>query len=543
MIVTLYHIPKDFNMKKKQIYLLISALVFWLFTFFTDTKLFTREPLNMNCLPVDEAAADFFYIVTKILVFGFIYGFLSFLMYAWKRKTVWIPFVLFFLVYLAGLLITYPGYYMNDDPIIFAYATRYYPVYWHQYLTSLFYMTGMSLFPASCGPVLLSDILYAMVYSYIFHEGYNLFSDKSKWLLGLLGIFPFVLLGALMCFRPAVYSSFFLFFTMLLVFDRKRGRLLDNKKMLLLAFLTGLLSLWRSEGLLLLLFAPVLLALAYRKSTVKRLLVFFVVSMACFLVLKIPQSMGEKKYYGSDYLIISTTRPLSVIVHREQKYEGAKEDLENISRITEYGYLHNDSLSCSAYNRYNSDHNEGRYTQTGADKAAQKAYLKSAVRMIFHNLDLYLGERLQLFLVTNGIYHYDTSMVLDLKPVVATDFHLYDHDKAYGFEMLEAYKRINRDGSDSYAMLLFRFGGEAYISMLLLAIGILAAALIRKKWFYVVLFLSLFAREAIIFLTAPASFIQYSYPFMYVTAAVGMVLFIEAVEKRKTGKGNERIDR
>lgn len=537
-MVSLYHTLKDFNMKKKQIYLLASTLVFWLITFFTDTKLFTREPLNMNCLPVDEAAADFCYIATKILVFGFIYGFLAFLLYAWKRKTVWIPFVLFLLVYLAGLLITYPGYYMNDDPIIFAYATRYYPVYWHQYITSLFYMTGMSLFPASCGPVLLSDILYAMVYSYIFHQGHEQFLGRSKWLLGLLGIFPFVLLGALMCFRPAVYSSFFLFYTMLLIFDRKRGKLLDNKKMLLLAFLTALLSLWRSEGILLLLFAPILLAFAYQKPSKKRLGVFWIVTIICFWLLKLPQSMGEDKYYGSDYLIISTTRPLSVIVHREQTYEGAGEDLDNISRITEYGYLHNDSLSCSAYNRYNSDHNEGRYTQTGADRAAQKAYLKSAVRLILNNLDLYLGERIQLFLVTNGFYQYDTGMVLDLKPVVATDFHLYDHDKAEGFEMLEAYKRIGWEGSEDYAMLLFRSGGEAYIPMLLLAMGILIAALIRRKWFYAVLFLSLFAREAIIFLTAPASFIQYSYPFMYVTAAVGMVLLVEALEKRKMGKEN-----
>ena len=524
-------------MKKKQIYLLISTLVFWLITFFTDTKLFTREPLNMNCLPIDEAASGFCYVVTKILVFGFIYGFLSFLLYAGKRKTLWIPFVLFFLVYLAGLFFTYPGYYMNDDPIIFAYATRYYPVYWHQYLTSLFYMTGMSLFPASCGPVLLSDILYAMVYSYIFHEGYGLFSGRYKWLLGILGIFPFVLLGALMCFRPAVYSSFFLFYMLLLVFDRKKGCLLHNQKMLLLAFLTALLSLWRSEGIVLLFFAPILLVLAYRKPSVKRLGVFFLTSILCFLVLKLPQSMGEEKYYGSDYLIISTTRPLSVIVHSDRNYEGLEEDLENISRITEYGYLHNDSLSCSAYNRYNSDHNEGRYTQTGADQETQKAYLKSAVRLILHNLDLYAGERIQLFLVTNGFYQYDTSMVLDLKPVVATDFHLYEHDKAEGFEMLEAYKRIAREGSDSYAMFLFRFGGEAYIPMLLLAMGLLITALIRKKWFYAVLFLSLFAREAVIFLTAPASFVQYNYPFMYVTAAVGMVLLVEVMEKRKTGKG------
>lgn len=526
-------------MKKKQRYLLITSLVLWLITFFTDRKMFSGAPLNMNCLPVDEAATDFFYIATKILVFGFIYGFLYFLVYARKKKTLLIPFAIFFFVYLVGLIITYPGYYMNDDPIIFAYATRYYPVYWHQYLTSLFYMVGMSLFPASCGPVLLSDIIYAMVYGYIFYEGSEIFRGKSKWLLGLLGVFPFVLLGALMCFRPAIYSGFFLFYIMLIIFDKKKGQALDYKKMLLLAFLTALLSLWRSEGIVLLVFAPVLLLVAYQKVSKKQLGIFFIASLCFFMILKVPQSIGEEKYYGSDYLIIATTRPLSVIVHREQTYEGAQDDLANISKVTEFGYLHNDSLSCSAYNRYNSDHNEGRYTQTGANAATQKAYIKSALRLILNNLDLYFGERIQLFLVTNGIYQYDTSMVLDLKPVVATDFHLYDHDRAYGFEMLDAYKRVSLEGSNNYALFLFDFGGEAYIPMLVIALVMLIVSFIYKKWFYVVLFVSLFAREAVIFLTAPASFIQYSYPFMYAVAAVAMVMVIEMMEKRETGRINK----
>ena len=64
-----------------------------------------------------------------------------------------------------------------------------------------------------------------------------------------------------------------------------------------------------------------------------------------------PQNHGEAKHYGKDYLIISTTRPLTVIVHREQTYPGAEEDLANINAITDLGYLSNDSLSCSAYNR------------------------------------------------------------------------------------------------------------------------------------------------------------------------------------------------
>lgn len=521
-------------MRKKQRYLLSVSLVLWLVTFLTDTRMFSKTPLNMNCLPVDEAVTGFYYIATKLIVLGFLYGFLSFLAYAVKRKTLWLPFVVFFFVYLTGLLLTYPGYYMNDDPIIFAYATRYYPVYWHQYLTSLFYMTGMSLFPASCGPVLLSDILYAMVYSYIFYEGTLLYPGKRGWLFGILGVFPFVLLGALMCFRPAIYASFFLFFVMIIVFDKRKRSTLGCPKLLLLAFLTALLSLWRSEGIVLLAFAPLLLFLAYKRVTKKQIGMFLLLSVCFFMLLKIPQSVGEQKYYGSDYLIIATTRPLSVIVHREQTYEGAEEDLANISKVTEFGYLHNDSLSCSAYNRYNSDYNEGRYTQTGADETTQKAYLKSAFRLIVHNLDLYFGERIQLFLVTNGIYQYDTSMVLDLKSVVATNFHLYDHDRAYGFEMLDAYKRLPLEGNDSYVMALFSCGGEAYIPMLLLALLLFVVALLYKKWFYVVLFLSLFAREAVIFLTAPASFIQYNYPFMYAVAAVAVVMVLEAAEKRKT---------
>ena len=57
------------------------------------------------------------------------------------------------------------------------------------------------------------------------------------------------------------------------------------------------------------------------------------------MLIKVPQNHGEAKHYGKDYLIISTTRPLTVIVHREQTYPGAEEDLANINAITDLGYL------------------------------------------------------------------------------------------------------------------------------------------------------------------------------------------------------------
>lgn len=91
-------------------------------------------------------------------------------------------------------------------------------------------------------------------------------------------------------------------------------------------------------------------------------------------MIKIPQTNGEKKYYGSDYLIISTIRPLSLIIHREQTYVGAEEDLANIDAVIDLDYISYETLSCSSYNRYNSDHNSGHFTETGADADTQKAF-------------------------------------------------------------------------------------------------------------------------------------------------------------------------
>lgn len=492
----------------------------------------------MNCLPIDTQMVPLMYLLTKVLLFFVIWGLFLFVSYAFKNKRVLLTFFSYMVIYMIGLLITYPGYFMSDDPIIWAYASRYYPVYWHCYLTSLYYMVGMSLIPASCGPVVLSDICYALVFTYIYEMSCRHFIGKLKHLTLLLGILPFTLLGALMCFRPALYAPIFLFLTVYLFFEKKSNAEFTYKKLIFISLFTAILCIWRSEGIVLLVFIFMILPFVYAKSfcNKKKVFLFLLCLLAFFGIIKAPQSRGEKLFYGSDYLIISTTRPLSVIVHRDQTYEGADEDLANISAITEFGYLHNDSLSCSAYNRYNSDHNQGKYTETGADKASQRAYLKSALRLIAHNLDLYLGERLQLFFVTNGIYNYPKDMVLNLKPVVTTDFPLYEHDRSYGFTLIDGNKRLPLHGLDSYALFLFSFGGEAYIPVLLLLCLMTVYTLIKKEYMIFFLALSMLAREGVIFLTAPASFIQYSYPVMFATVFLALMLLLQTLDMSKQNR-------
>jgi hypothetical protein len=533
------HLKNQFQkINKIHIGLFIGALLLWGFTFLTDQKIFTTDALNMNCLPIDTDAVPLMHILTKILVFLVIFGMLEFFWYAFHHKKLLIAFFAFFALYLLLLLCSYPGYYMSDDTIIFGYATRYYPVYWHNYLTSLFYMVGMSLFPASTGPIILNDLCLALVFAYIFYRTDRLFSTKIKYGIVLCGLMPFVLLSGLMCFRPALYAPFFLFFFAFLYFDKKEKKTLSWKKLVFLSFLTALLCFWRSEGIVLIIFCLLLLPLCYGRDY--RKLALFVLSFVIFFTtIKIPQSQGEAKYYGSDYLIISTIRPLSLIIHREQTYAQAQEDLANIDAVISLDYISYETLSCSSYNRYNSDFHEGRFTETGASQELQSAYLKSACRLIAHNLDLYLGERLQLFLTTNGIYHYNPALVMGMEQVTTSEFHLYQSDKAYGRELIEGNQRLHITGTAQLPLFLFRYGGEAYLPVLLLLVLCILITCIRKNWFIFFALASLLARELVIFFTAPASFIQYSYPTMFVTVFFAGILLLEkfsAISCRKVEK-------
>ena len=523
---------------KAYIGLFAGALFLWLVTFLTDRKTFTKDPLNMNCLPIDFDAVPFMHIASKILVFFVIWGMLLFFFYGLKHKKLLAAFIGFFLLYIILLLCSYPGYYMGDDTIILGYATRYYPVYWHNYLTSLYFMVGMSLFPASTGPIILQDICLSLVFSYIFYQTDRLFTGKAKYLILVCGLAPFVLLSALMCFRPVVYSPFFLFFFAFLIFEKKEKKSLTLGKLLMLSALAALLCFWRSEGIILFFFCFFIIPVCYGIKW-KKMIVFCIAFIIFFLGMRFPQSVGEKKYYNSDYLIISTIRPLSLILHREQTYPEAKEDLENINAVIDLGYITYETLSCSSYNRYNSDYNRGRFTETGADKEIQSAYLKSALRLIYKNPDLYLAERLQLLLTANNIYNYDKSLVLNLDPVTTSEYHLYKSDRDYGFILIDGNKRLPITGTNSLALFLFEYGGEAYLPVLFLLILTCIFTLIKKRWLTFWMALSLLAREGGIFLTVPAAFIQYNYPTMFAAFFLFMITIVEEIENNFYKKGND----
>ena len=63
-------------MKKKHIWCGAIAFLLLFITFYTDTKIFTTDPLNMNCLPIDIEMSKVMHVLTKVGVFGVFFGLL-----------------------------------------------------------------------------------------------------------------------------------------------------------------------------------------------------------------------------------------------------------------------------------------------------------------------------------------------------------------------------------------------------------------------------------------------------------------------------------
>ncbi len=538
-----------FKKNEKSIAEAVVAFFVWIGCIIASGKIFTNDPLSMGSLPMDYDAVPFMSILSKILALFAIFGFFKFIEYARKDMFTMPVFLVLVVLFLALLFISYPGYYMSDDALIFGYATRFLPVYWHNYLTSLYYMVAMTIIPASTAPIIMHCFISAMVFAYLYKKG-------GKIML-ICAILPFTLLSVMMCFRPVIYAPVFLFFFAFLYYDIYMAKPIGKDLHLrvgVLSVLAAILCLWRSEGIVLLPFCVILLPLSVirrgeetdihlngeevvKKSSMDKvaLALFAGIFVASYVLVRLPQAMGEEKYYGNDYLILATVRPLSLIVHEGKDYPEKEEDLENINKIVKLDYLQYETLSCTSFHRYNADKNSGSYTQTLASDADREKYIKSAARLIYKNLDVYLAERVQLFLVTNGIYGYDDALVGGHKQVETSEYALYASDRDYGEELIAGNQRIKINGTKAVADFLFKFGGEAYIPMLIVMIVTFIIAAIKKNGFIALIVLSLLARETLIFLTAPASFIQYGYPSMFVAAWA----FIAVLLSRKVVNAEE----
>ena len=220
------------------------------------------------------------------------------------------------------------------------------------YLTMWIPMLGLSLFPHEAAAVVFKILLISLGAGYCVYRLRRLYGTRLAYLLYLPFLLPPGLYLSVSIHRLPSYAVLYLVFAVRLLCDRAEGRSLTRGDYVLLCLAAALLTQWRSEGIYLLVLAPILFFLAYRprldrRQTALALAVF----LAAQVLVRIPQSVVSDEAAGERAMPLFEML-ISGMERKGLDKEKNAEDLAAVDRYIDLEALHalNEELGDYCYN-------------------------------------------------------------------------------------------------------------------------------------------------------------------------------------------------
>ena len=395
---------------KRNKWSIILSIIHIILSFYWENTIFTNTGFIVEAkFPCDEKDSELF-VKTAHMVACFIilFGWLS-IKRIWsnkKNKRMCRLFISLSFLFICFAFLTYPKMYgwEVDDLAIYELVTHKQVLFWHSYLTNLIYLASYFIFPHPISLPIIQVICWCGVCSYIILNIFIL--TENKW-LRTLG-WSFVVLYetysiALMPYRNCMYTILSLFFIAYLALNYMKNEKFSYKNIIILSIFGGILAFWRSEGCLYLLFTFFILVIGYGKKYIKQSIICTILMMISFFIVSFPQKIANEKYYRKDYMIINMVSALSPILNNQNcniDYYGAIEDLENINNVIDITYIK--QFGSMGYQYYNAS--QGRnLTQTNTSDVIQTRFIKSSIRLIGHNIGIFIRDRIRNFFSAIGV--------------------------------------------------------------------------------------------------------------------------------------------
>jgi len=541
-------------LKNKKVWLGIGILHFIL-SFFYEGILFTDTAMD-GVVMIHNTTGEilFCHILSKILggvIIIFLWQLVPLVLNNWKeKKAYFIPFFIITGLYMTVAVVTYPRVWEwnLDNYVDYSMAIRYMPDYWQYYFTNIVYSASLQVFPHPLSLTFVECMGFSGALGYLYGNMKESFPE-SKWryLTWSIILFPTAAVVAIFPYRNSFYMIVCLWTLTFITFEYIKKASLTLKKTIIYLLLAVILSGWRSEGIIFIIFIPIFMVLIYKKElTKKRCLIFLVSMLAIYYIFSLPQNMGMKKYFGKDYLIINLTNStLCYMLNNENinlSYEGADQDLENINNIISLDYIK--QIPDIAYQKYNED--QGRFlSQTLATPKDQAAFVSSAYHIIFHNPVLFIRERFYCFAKALGISWPDT-VSTPTDEGIENPTSLNEFTKLYTFGKNEIQKTVfwtdvnsGFHGAVYQVYNLFTQYRDAILTPVMISCRLfvicfllfeLIVSLIKRRWFWFTICINLGFQIGIIFLMEPVAREFYFYPMFYCGIMVFMV-FTASVQK------------
>ena len=531
------------------------ALLHWVLSFFTDRLIFSYVTLDFSNLTqtvktVMTFGAKAVFLLLLILLYRGIF---------WFFKKADRGFVRCFLAYFALqmglLLLTWPGIWRMDEFGILNSAVKLLPVFWQNYLTSLFYVFSLMLFPFPSGVIILQLTAISLIVGRVVSWGVERFGKAGLWLYLPFLLFP-VLDSNLYPMRMSLYAflELFLLLTVWRCTKRKENisslvtetenKMRLSKKGFSFCLLAALVTVWRTEAIYYAVLFPLLLLILWYVPAKKVLLRVIPAYLVLTLLLGVPQFVGDKLTSGNQYDLTSVVLPLTPLTERavyetgypdgqkpaledsrRNKIEKALADIDrvvNVELITEGAKEGRTGISMFW--------SEEGFQKKGYTDAEYAAFKKAYYQLVAAYPDTFLKERFTCFLESTDLLMDTRDLFADDTNVNYTVFRTYPLSGPVSERVRNAVITV-LEWKPAYGILL-----PIGFLLLLWLLSVVYARFRKNPAPFFLLSLPL-VKLPLIFLTAPSRLFMYYYGFFlmgYVALCYMLVKYVGDRRIRQT---------
>lgn len=531
------------------------ALVHWILTFFTDHSIFEYVVWDLSDVTqtVKTAMTYGAKAVFLLILIGIYQGLYFFFVKADKRLVKYT--LIYFGINMLLLLLVWPGIWRMDEFGILNSAVKLLPVFWQNYLTSLFYVFSMMLLPVPSGVIVVQCVLVSLIVGYIVRFFVETFG-KSGLLAFLPCLFFPVLDSNLYPMRMSLYG-FLELLLLVLLFEKLQSQkitagrditdrrdITDKRGMtgswLFICILGAFVTVWRTEAVYYFLLFPLLLAILFIKNMGRKAFVRLICTyLACSLCLYIPQTVGDKLTSGNQYDLTSVVLPLVPLVEAAYGREDCAEQLNAIDRVVDVeiaveGARENKSgislfWSRPDFQRKYTDeqYKEFKKAYYGLILKFPAVFLAERWDCFVHSVDL-LQNTTEIF-TAEGVANYETFRSYPgTAPVSGNIRNIVI--KGLEWRSMGDYQ-VKKAG---YSLV---YGHIVPVCILLLVWG---ACLVRKRWREFFLLSLPLVKLPLIFLTAPSRLFMYYYS-LYLAGYFLLAYLLLEIFKRLQGPVKKTI--
>lgn len=523
------------------------ACIHFLISFFTDRLIFTYSLCDFTSLVTSAKS---------LLAIGSKIAFLMVLILLWQGFYYFVKkadrrFVRYTLIYMGMmcvlLLLTYPGIFRMDEFGLLFNAQVIFPVFWQNYLTSVFYIFALMLVPTPAGIIFVQCAIISVIVGYLIYKIEDLKLVKGRWIYAVY--LPFVLFPVLDSnlypMRMSIYAFLELCLLMKFVFLRLEKKKLEGAEFFTMVILSALVIVWRTEAVYYLVAIPVCFVCMLGKYTDKKIKTRFILGLLMTtVILYIPQKLGDKVLNGNQYELTGMLLPVVPLVDACVQEVKETTDSETKAELNELldtvDKVLNVELMVEEYakgktgiNMFWTMPDELQRNYTDAEFIAFKGvYTKLIVRYPL----VFLQERVQTF--------FESEDLLENTTIIFDDTGVPNHEQ---LSELFLAKPINKELRKTVISVLELRDMQDYdnklmgysvvyhvmIPLIFLA-GLLLVLCIKRKWCYAILLASHLCKVPLIFITAPSRLFMYYYPVYLTGVFVAALLILNRLSKRLT---------